>query len=191
MTLKFSARPDSLDFRDRMFQPGLVDVPVRIDLDHYKKLKIPVLHQGKSWACTGFALATVVHYMLRRREINPDWTVVSPAMLFQMARRHDEYPGGQFLGSSARGAMKGWWYHGVCSADLWPYRGLRTDRRLTVERAGDAARRPLGVYLRVNHQDLVAMHSALAEVGILYAVSNVHEGWLKPGSEGRIMRGKP
>jgi hypothetical protein len=191
MNLKFSARPDSLDFRDRMFQPGLVDVPMRIDLEKYKKFKIPLWHQGKSWACTGFALATVVHYMLRRREINPDWTVVSPAMLFQMARRHDEYPGGQYLGSSARGAMKGWFYHGVCSAELWPYRGLRTDRRLGVDRAEDAARRPLGVYLRVNHRDLVAMHSALAEVGVLYAVANVHEGWLKPGPEGKIARGKP
>jgi hypothetical protein len=191
MSLKFSARPDPLDFRDRMFQPGLVDVPIRLDLDKYKKWKIPIWHQGKSWACTGFALATVVHYMLRRRAINPDWTIVSPAMLFQMARRHDEYPGDHFLGSSARGAMKGWYYHGVCSAELWPYRGLRTDRRLTAERTADAARRPLGVYLRVNHRDLVAMHSALAEVGILYAVANVHEGWLKPGPEGKIARGKP
>lgn len=191
MTLKFSARPDSLDFRDRMFQPGLVDVPVRIDLHNYKKLKIPVWHQGKSWACTGFALATVVHYMLRRRAIHPDWTIVSPAMLFEMARRHDEYPGGQFLGSSARGAMKGWYYHGVCSAESWPYRGMRTDGRLTRERAEDAGRRPLGVYLRVDHRDLVAMHSALAEVGILYAVGNVHEGWLKPGADGKIAHGKP
>jgi hypothetical protein len=191
MSFNFSARADSLDFRDRMFEPGLVDVPIRIDLEKYKKLRIPVWHQGKWWACTGFALATVVHYMLRRREINPDWTVVSPAMLYQMARRHDEYPGGQFQGSSARGAMKGWCYHGVCSADLWPYRGQRTDSHLTAERAEDAARRPLGVYLRVNHRDLVAMHAALAEVGVLYAVANVHEGWLKPSPEGYIGRGKP
>ena len=35
----------------------------------------------------------------------------------------------------------------------------------------------LGAYLRVNHKDLVAMHCALAEVGILYAVANVHDGW--------------
>jgi hypothetical protein len=191
MSFKYSARSDSLDFRDRMFQPGLVDVPIRIDLEAYKKWKIPVLHQGKSWACTGFALATVVHYMLRRREINPDWTEVSPAMLFEMARRHDEYPGGHFLGSSARGAMKGWCYHGVCAAKLWPYRGQRTDRRLTAERAEDAARRPLGVYLRVNHRDLVAMHAALAEVGVLYSVANVHQGWIKPGPQGKIARGKP
>jgi hypothetical protein len=186
MSFKFSARPDSLDFRDRMFEPGLSDVPVRIDLEEYKKWKIPVWHQGRSWACTGFALATVVHYMLRRREINPDWTVVSPAMLFQMARRHDEYSGARYLGSSARGAMKGWYYHGVCAAELWPYRGLGTDRRLTGERAADAARRPLGVYLRVNHRDLVAMHSALAEVGVLYAVANAHQGWLKAGRDGKV-----
>jgi hypothetical protein len=186
MSFQFSARPDSLDFRDRMFEPGLVDVPNQIDLEEYKKLKIPVWHQGKSWACTGFALATVVHYMLRRRAFNPDWTIVSPAMLFQMARRHDEFAGDQYVGSSCRGAMRGWYYHGVCSSDLWPFRGFSTDTRLTVERAEDAARRPLGVYLRVNHRDLVAMHSALAEVGVLFAVANAHEGWLKANQDGKI-----
>ena len=41
----------------------------------------------------------------------------------------------------------------------------------------DAVRRPMGAYFRVNHTDLVAMHSAIAEVGVLYATSSVHAGW--------------
>ena len=44
----------------------------------------------------------------------------------------------------------------------------------------------MGAYLRVNHHDLVAIHSAISEVGILYATSNVHTGWSSVGSDGKI-----
>ena len=46
---------------------------------------------------------------------------VSPRMLYEMARRYDEWPGEDYSGSSARGAMKGWHKHGVCSTHHWPY----------------------------------------------------------------------
>ena len=170
-------RPDSLDFRDRMFQPTLVEVPSEIQLKDYKKFNVPILDQGKVWACTGFALATIAHYLLRRRKIHPDKSRVSPAMMFEMARRYDDYTGENYAGSSARGAMKGWFLHGVCTEQLWPSRRTQAGGCLTTERADDAASRVLGAYLRVNHKDLVAMHCALAEVGILYAVANVHDGW--------------
>lgn len=35
-------------------------------------------------------------------------------MLYELARRYDEWPGEGYEGSSARGAMKGWVRHGVC-----------------------------------------------------------------------------
>jgi len=47
-------------------------------------------------------------------------------------------------------------------------------------------RRPLGAYFRVNHKDLIAMHAAITEVGILYATSQVHEGWQNVGTDGVI-----
>ena len=50
----------------------------------------------------------------------------------------------------------------------------------------DARNRPLGAYFRVNHRDLVAMHSAIAEVGILYATATVHSGWDSVGADGLI-----
>lgn len=204
-------RPDSLDFRDRIFQPTLIEVPSEITLASYQQVGVPVLNQlggaktraevrkklrdesgshphSTSWACTGFALATVVHYLLRRRTIHRDPTVVSEAMLFEMARRYDDYTGDSYLGSSARGAMRGWHIHGVCSRELWPFRQARDDRRLDSARAKDAASRPLGAYFRVNHKDLVAMHCALAEVGVLYAVVNVHQGWLTAKQDGKIER---
>src|SRR5437870_4530726 len=119
ITLKqrtLDARSDTLDFRDRMFEPTLVEVPTNRPLENYEKLGIPILNQGTEGACTGFGLAAVVHYLLRTRRVIPDTNEVSPRMIYSMARRYDEWPGEKYSGSSARGAMKGWQKHGVCSA---------------------------------------------------------------------------
>jgi hypothetical protein len=183
---RFDARPDGADFRDRLFEPTLVEVPLRRTLKEYRKALVPVLDQGTEGACTGFGLATVVHYLLRSRRVGRDKAQISPRMLYEMAKRYDEWPGVDYAGSSARGAMKGWHKHGVCAATLWPYSSEEDDRRLTHERAADAASRPLGAYLRVRHKDLVAMHAAIAEVGILYATANVHKGWDRVGGDGLI-----
>ena len=183
----FDARPDTVDFRDRMYEPTLVEVPSRVPLAGYLRLRVPVLDQGREGACTGFGLATVAHYLLIRRHVRPDRTPVSTRMLYDMARRYDEWEGESYDGSSARGAMKGWYKHGVCGDKAWPYRpAVETGPGLTAERTADAARRPLGAYLRVNHRDLVAMHAALAEVGILYATASVHAGWDDVGADGSI-----
>ena len=63
------ARPDTLDFRDRMFEPTLIEVPVRRPLEVYRKGGVPILDQGTEGACTGFGLATVVHYLLQTRKV--------------------------------------------------------------------------------------------------------------------------
>jgi hypothetical protein len=180
-----NVRPDTLDFRDKMYEANLHEVPVAISLDTYKKYKVPMLDQGKEGACTGFGLATVANYLLRRRKQVPDMKAVSPRMLYQMAKRYDEWPGENYSGSSARGAMKGWHKHGVCTDSCWPYKQA-ADNRLTEQRTSDALLRPLGAYYRVNHKDLVAMHSAMAEVGILYATATVHEGWENISKDGVI-----
>ena len=181
------ARPDTLDFRDSMYVPALVEVPTHISLDKFKEHHIPVLDQGKEGACTGFGLATVANYLLTLRKVVPDPTPVSPRMLYEMAKRYDEWPGEQYSGSSARGAMKGWHKHGVCPEEDWPYIAQKGDKfGLTEARTAAAIRRPLGAYFRVNHTDLVAMHSALAEVEVLYATANVHKGWGQVATDGII-----
>jgi len=182
----FDARPDTLDFRDRMYVPSLHEVPTRVDLNEYRQWGVPILNQGQEGACTGFGLATVANYLLRRRKVVPDPTPVSPRMLYEMAKRYDEYPGENYTGSSARGAMKGWNKHGVCAEAAWPYQAAGAPGGLNDERTSDALGRPLGAYFRVNHKDLVAMHSAMAEVGILYATASVHQGWMTPGKDGVI-----
>jgi hypothetical protein len=191
---QLNAHPDTVDFRDKLYVPTLVEVPVRITLEDYRAgftAGAPlILNQGKEGACTGFGLAAVANFLLRRRKIVPDPQPVSPRMFYEMARRYDEWPGVDYSGSSARGAMKGWHKHGVCALEIWPYDVQNPAGTLTYERAMDAARRPLGAYFRVNHRDLVAMHSALAEVGILYATGSVHAGWGQVGKDGILPQSK-
>lgn len=182
---RLDARADTLDFRDLMYTPTLVEVPAYRTLADYRKARVPILDQGTEGACTGFGLATVVHYLLRTHKVVPDRIDVSPHMLYDMARRYDEWPGEKYDGSSCRGAMKGWFKHGVCGAKMWP--GIRPGARLDHRSVEDAAKRPLGAYFRVNHQSLVAMHAAITEVGALYVSGNVHSGWRNPSSNGTIV----
>ncbi len=177
---KFDARPDTIDFRDCLFIATLVDVPQAKPLKEYLSLyrrytgkSVPILDQGQEGACTGFGLAAVCNYLLGSRARGVER--VSARMLYEMAKRYDEWPGNDYDGSSARGAMKGWHQHGVASEKTWPYMSKRLE--MTDNRAGDAATRPLGAYFRVNHKDLVAMHAAFAETGTLYATAAVHAGW--------------
>ena len=186
---KLDARADAMDFRDLMYTPTLVEVPTHIPLGDYLDCLVPVLDQGSEGACTGFGLATVANYLLRRRRVVPDTRPVSARMLYRLARRYDEWPGEDYSGSSARGAMKGWHKHGVCSAAKWRNEIVKGDSSgLTAARAADAIERPLGAYFRVNHKDLVAMHSAIAEVGVLYATATVHEGWDEVDGSGVIVQ---
>lgn len=177
-----NARRDSIDFRDRMYQPTLVEVPLFRNLEEYRQAGVPILDQGKEGACTGYGLATVVNYLLRTRKQKPGDMLVSADMLYRLARRYDEWPGDNYEGSSARGAMKGWHKHGVCSTETWK----TAKGRLAAKVSDEAVRNPLGAYYRVNHRDLVAMHCAITEVGILYATANVHEGWDSVSGDGII-----
>ncbi|MCP4326955.1 MAG: C1 family peptidase [Alphaproteobacteria bacterium] len=183
---------DPLDLRDLMYEGSLSELPFEID----NRSRVPiVLDQGKEGACTGFGLAAVVNFLFynrsdiddtRRQELRKKNNGVSARMLYEMAKRYDEWEGENYSGSSIRGAMKGWLRHGVCSWGGWPY-DERDPGRLTPERQFAALRRPLGAYLRVRHLHLNQMHSALNEAGILYASASVHEGWRQVDPEsGRI-----
>lgn len=169
-----SVVPDALDLRDRPYQPSIAVAPAPT---LKPQIALPVLNQADSSACTGFALASVVHHLQRRRE--PKAKPVSPWMIYSMARRYDEFPGAAAdTGSSLRGAMKGWYKHGVCRDELWQF----IDMPPAAKRAADdwwldAATRPLGAYYRVESRSITDMHVALNEVGILYASAVCHAGW--------------
>ncbi|SFD98044.1 Papain family cysteine protease [Chitinophaga sp. CF118] len=181
-----NARPDTIDFRDSMYASTLFEVPTRIGLDDYRKAGVPILNQGLEGACTGFGLATVIHYLLRIRKGDSFIEEISPRMLYEMAKKYDEWEGEDYIGSSARGAIKGWHKHGVCLQQKWIYDPGNPDKELTAERADNAARFPLGAYYRVNHKDFTDIHTAMAEVGILYATARVHDGWFNVDADGEI-----
>lgn len=188
----FDARPDRVDYRDRLYNPLLRSLPDQFPeqgmvaqyLKDYTQTHKLILDQGKEGACTGFGLAAVVNYLLYLKHLeqeaktgkkSPKMHKVSPRMLYQMARVYDEWPGEDYEGSSCRGAMKGWHRHGVCSEKLWPYR-----RRFVPPQQGwqqDAAKRPLGAYYRITKDSIADLQAAIYEVGAIYASAMVHPGW--------------
>lgn len=176
-TRKFDALPDVPDYRDRWYEPTLAPLKARLapPTDHY------VLDQGMEGACTGFGLAAVVNLLHQRqgRDVR-----VSPRMLYEMARRHDEWRGERYEGSSCRGAIKGWYHMGVCREQLWPYDPAEPGD-LTIDRAKDARAQTIGAYYRIR-KNIVDMHAALNEAGAVYASADVHAGWMSPTKNGRI-----
>lgn len=172
------AFPDRIDLRDWYYQPSLISLP-----DAYLSCpEIPrsrILDQGREGACTGFALAAVVNY-LRDRRGNP--ALVSPRMLYELARRYDEWPGQDYEGSSARGAIKAWVKHGVCLEKSWKHtqHGIQF---MTGPVIAEAMLAPGGAYYRIRPQNVRDMHTALNETGILYATLMVHAGWANPGQD--------
>jgi hypothetical protein len=181
---KERVKKDPVDLRDIYYEPTLRELPR--ELDNWRKVPW-VLDQQSEGACVGFASAAVVNYLLGNRSdrgrSKPDR--VSPRMLYEMARRYDEWEGEHYEGSSIRGAMKGWFNHGVCTEKLWPYDPKHAGR-ISPDAALDARRRPLGAYYRVHHRRLNHMHDAVGEAGILLASSAVHAGWDEVGDDGFV-----
>ena len=79
------------------------------------------------------ALAALINYLLFAQSVADRHgrrpSAVSTRMLYHLARKYDEWPGEDYEGSSCRGAMKGWFHHGVCSEMLWPYMNAKGKQR--------------------------------------------------------------
>lgn len=171
---RLDAFPDKIDLRDLEYRPTLRALPDEIANCPF----VPeILDQGTEGACTGFALAAVINYLLHQRKLKRR---ISPRMLYELARRYDEWPGEDYSGSSARGAMKGWERHGVATRKLWPD-NLHGPEHFNKERADEAVLTPGGAYYRVDFRQPRHVHAAIHEVGIVYASLMVHAGWQEPG----------
>lgn len=191
------ARPDRIDFRDREFRSQLVSLPNKYPADQHISLFLEqyqqegmILDQKLEGACTGFGLATVINYLNWYRKALDHWKAqgitqptslptpdekVSEWMIYNTARLYDEWEGEDYVGSSCRGAMKGWHKHGVCTQSLWPKGGPGEDNDKSWRQS--AAQRPLGSYYRVNVQSIADMQAAIYEVGAVYCSAWVHSGW--------------
>jgi len=176
--------PDVPDLRDRMYEPTLASLKSRID----PPTNLVILDQQYEGACTGFGLAAVINYLSHRqtgRASAAGAKGVSPRMLYEMAKRFDEWKGEKYSGSSCRGAIKGWYNMGVCRETTWPYVDNKPDS-LTVARAIEARSISIGAYYRIRPV-VVDYHAAINEAGAIYVSADVHDGWMNP-QRGRIVK---
>jgi hypothetical protein len=179
--------PDQLDLRDRLYQPPVGLQPARSLMP---TLWMAIKNQLQTNACTGFALSTVIEYLLTKgkRENKPG---ISPFMLYSMARRYDEIPEApnpdpklSDSGSTLRGALKGWYKQGACSSYLWPNLDMpASTNRPDTDWWIDSVQRPLGAYYRVDPLSISDLHVALNDLGVLYASAACHSGWTVAASE--------
>jgi hypothetical protein len=175
---KMNVVPDGIDLRDRPYMPSVMLIPAEMLAP---AIDIPVLNQGQTSACTGFALASVIFHLQYKAKREKAQQVVSPYMLYSMARRYDEFPGdpSKDTGSSLRGAMKGWYKYGACSSKLWKSEKMPAPAANPADDWWlDAVRRPLGAYYRVDTRSVTDMQVALNEIGVLYASAVCHSGWV-------------
>jgi hypothetical protein len=180
---RFDILPDMPDIRDRIYIPTLR--PLRSALK--TKVSIPVLDQGTDQSCTGFSLAQVVDILRSQVPGSRKLQGVSPRMLYEMAKRNDEWAGTAYDGSSLRGAIKGFFGNGVCRAVTAPDVAPGQDWALTYEMAKEAREIRLGAYLRLQ-PDISDYHAALNEIGVIYASAQIHSNWTRP-KDGKIVSG--
>jgi len=175
---KMNVVPDAIDLRDRPYMPSVMMIPAEMLTP---TIDIPVLNQHQTNACTGFALASVIYHLQNKSKREKVPQPVSPFMLYSMARRYDEFPGDPSVdtGSSLRGAMKGWYKYGVCTARLWDSEDMPAGASSLEEDWWlDAVKRPLGAYYRVDKRSVTDMQIALNEIGVLYVSAVTHAGWI-------------
>lgn len=165
---------DFPDNRDWLYQPNLQQLKPYIDPPAILNIR----NQGREGACTGFALAAAIDY-IKRSSGKPKYKA-SARMLYEMAKRHDEWPKEDYDGSSLRGAIYGWKNSGVCTEELWPYYVSPSKKgKLTIEKAKEARDHTIGAYYRIR-PTLADYHSAIGEIGVIVVSAKVHENWDQP-----------
>lgn len=177
--------PDPFDERDFEYRPRLQPLPPTLDQRVGPAERYVMKQQGSS--CTGHALASAINAVLAHSTVAgnggppAEWPHVSPYMLYHLARRYDEFPGEGDEGSSLRGALLGWFNHGVLLEGDWPALDMHDEPDLeTDEWVAKAAERPLGAFYRVNPFRLDDMQSAISELNAICASAVVHNGWETP-----------
>lgn len=168
---QLSALQDVPDLRDLPFQPSLTQLKIQLR----PPSKLIILDQQKEGACTGFGLAAIINLLNQQRE---NKTRVSPRMLYEMAKLHDEWPGEGYAGSSCRGAIKGWFNMGVCQDNQWKYVENKPGE-FSLKKAKDARKNTIAAYYRVQ-PGISDFHAALNEAGAIFCSANTHTGWHKP-----------
>ncbi len=170
-----NAVPDVFDARDLEYRPRLQPLPN--ELECRPKDRHVTTQAGNS--CTGHAVAAMANAVLAAQG---DPTHVSPYMLYALARRYDDFQGDTDTGSSLRGALKGWYYHGLLPDSAWPE--LDTSPPPDVDHDSEltslARQHPLGAFYRVNTARLDDLQSAISELSAIVVAASIHDGWREP-----------
>ena len=174
--------PDLPDIRDRIYQPTLRALEPSI----FPRIAFSVRDQGSASSCTGHALAHVIDCLVYRENLAEQPKRASARMLYEMAKRNDEWVGTVYEGSSIRGAVSGFYRNGVCSEALAPD-NADGEWALTYKMAKEARETRIGAYYRLQ-PDLSDYHAALNQIGVIYASAQIHENWQTP-QDGRIKPG--
>ena len=151
-----------------------MDRPSKVDNRHLFA-HVPIWDQGKEGACTGMAVAaalSVIHGV-----------ELSPRFAFECAKRHDEWLGEHYDGSSLRGACKGAAAEGDCEHPLWPWIPFQTGGK-SPDADSNALMQLLTRYERL--RGILEMVHAIYDVGYCVATVNVHTGWIKPTGKHHI-----
>jgi hypothetical protein len=184
---KLNILPDMPDIRDRFYLPSLRPLLSAIS----PRISFSIRNQGQTSSCTGHSLAHVID-VLRFRDVTIDNPQrASATMLYEMAKRNDEWTGSAYEGSSIRGAIKGFFRNGVCSekAETGAESASGIAWSLTYEMAKEARETRLGAYFRLQ-PDITDYHAALNDVGVIYVSAQIHSNWLTPdGVSSQIQRG--
>ncbi|GAB3766727.1 hypothetical protein GCM10028796_26500 [Ramlibacter monticola] len=171
-------RKDPPDLRDRPYQPAPILLPdahppEKAVREYFAEYRSMVLDQGADSSCTGYGLACVINFARwQKAGYAPELKQVSARMLYNYARRYDEYEGEDYDGSSCRGALKGWFNHGVCLEPDWP-----DHTRPRFGYAERAAQTTLGVYYRIDTQSITDLQAAIVQSQAIYVSAYTHEGW--------------
>ncbi|MBA2961400.1 MULTISPECIES: peptidase C1 [Ramlibacter] len=172
------ARKDPVDLRDRLYQPPPLSLPAQhppaADVNTlFRDYRTLVRNQGRDASCTGYGLACVINFARwRQAGFGPGPESVSARMLYNYARRYDEYAGEDYGGSSCRGALKGWFNHGVCLESDWP-----DHQRPRYGYARRALQTTLGVYYRIDTTSITDLQAAVLQTHAIYVSAYTHAGW--------------
>jgi len=179
---------DRPDFRDKIYEPPLIDAPNAI-IPSAGTLPPPP-NQGDEPTCVGFTLATAINLQLKR--LNRKKISASARMLYETARLYDEWLDDNGGGTSLRGGIKGFFHSGVCSDVTAPYLPGQRHWSLSIAAAMEARSTTLGAYYRLR-PNVLDYQIALAEVGAVVVSAHIHDGWKRNGKRriGRIPQRMP
>ena len=144
-------------------------VPERVD-NRALFAHVPVWNQGKEPACVGMAAAAGLSVLFGK--------LLSPRDAFERAKKHDEWPGEDYPGSSVRAVCKAASHEGCCEYPLRPWRPFDT----TTKPAGadeDASKHRIARYERLWTKAEMQHVIAAKEHGFCLVTIDVQPGWLK------------